>query len=139
MNPTIHRNPINLLRALAVMLVFCHHYMHYAKTDLGLIGTYGGLLGVQLFFLISGYLIVKTASLQSWPSFLRGRVLRIFPTYWFILLLASWFYQPVLPFTAADAPYFWINFFALSHFVPYALVKFDVLTVSWTLTIEWTW
>jgi len=65
MNPTIHRNPINLLRALAVMLVFCHHYMHYAKTDLGLIGTYSGLLGVRLFFLISGYLIVKTASLQS--------------------------------------------------------------------------
>jgi exopolysaccharide production protein ExoZ len=139
MNPTIHRNPINLLRALAVLLVFCHHYMHYAKTNLGLIGTYGGLLGVQLFFLISGYLIVKTASLHSLPIFLRGRVLRIFPTYWFVLLFASWFYQPVLPFTAADAPYFWFNFFALSHFSPYALVKFDVLTVSWTLTIEWTW
>ena len=139
MNSITHRNPINLLRATAVLLVFCHHYMHYAQTDLGLIGTYGGLLGVQLFFLISGYLIVKTASQHSWSSFLRGRVLRIYPTYWVVLLLASWFYQPVLPYTAADAPYFWLNFFALSHFVPYALVKFDVLTVSWTLTIEWTW
>ncbi len=136
---SVHRNPINLLRAVAVLMVFCHHYAQHVKTPIPWVGVYGGMLGVQLFFLISGYLIVKTASQHNLTSFMRGRIFRIYPTYWTILLIASYVYQPVIPYAASDAPYFWINFFAYSHFVPYALGMFDVLSVSWTLTIEWTW
>ena len=134
-----HRNPVNLLRAIAVLLVFCHHYAHYMHTDLGIIGFYGGMIGVQLFFLISGYLIIKTAINRDVFLFLRGRILRIYPTYWTILIIASLIFQPVLPYAFHDASYFWINFLALSHLSPYAAGKFDVLTVSWTLTIEWLW
>ena len=139
MDALSHRNPLNLLRGVAVLMVIGHHFQHYLKTNLEPIGTYGGLLGVQLFFLISGYLIVISASRHDFFKFMRGRALRIFPAYWFVLLLASIFYNPVLPYASEDAPYFWINFFSLTHFVPFALVKFDVLTVAWTLTIEWTW
>lgn len=125
-----HRNPVNLLRAAAVLLVFCHHYAHYFAWNIPVAGVYGGLLGVQLFFLISGYLIIQSSSRSGWAAFLVNRAFRIFPAYWFSVLLFSLLAGGVFPIVAADAPYFVLNLLALSHFSPYALVKFDVLKVS---------
>ncbi len=136
----VHHNPLNLLRALAVVAVFCHHFQHYAAFPIPYLGTVGGLLGVQLFFLVSGYLIVQSASRQHWARFLVGRAFRIFPVYWVALLFLVFAAnnQENMPL-AGDWPYFFATFFALSHFFPYAAGRFDVFTVGWTLTVEWTW
>ncbi len=136
----LHHNNINLLRAVAVLAVFAHHFEHYAHWPIPYLGSFGGKLGVQLFFLISGYLIVQSAARQPWWAFLVNRMFRIFPAYWVAVLAVSYFISHVVPLAnASDWPYFLANLLTLSHIVPYALGHFDVLTVSWTLTIEWLW
>jgi peptidoglycan/LPS O-acetylase OafA/YrhL len=40
-----------------------------------------GHLGVQLFFFISGFLVLRTARGRTWPGFLRARVVRLYPAY----------------------------------------------------------
>jgi|JI6StandDraft_1071083.scaffolds.fasta_scaffold32745_2 peptidoglycan/LPS O-acetylase OafA/YrhL len=134
-----HHNNVNLLRAIAVITVFAHHFTHYTKLSVPWVSVFGGQLGVQLFFLVSGYLIVQSAERLSWQAFLVNRVFRIFPVYWVVLVIVSLWVSHTFPLqNPQDWPYFLINFLALGHFVPYAL-SFDVLTVSWTLTVEWSW
>jgi peptidoglycan/LPS O-acetylase OafA/YrhL len=78
------------LRALAVVLVFLHHWTS--------IGCNVGIIGVQLFFVLSGFLItrillecrhlldsgVQTAAFSLRQFYLR-RILRIFPLYYLCL------------------------------------------------------
>lgn len=91
------RPDINALRALAVLAVVAYHY--------GLPGAGGGFAGVDVFFVISGYLIGS----QIWSALRRGhfsfsqfyqsRLRRIFPAL-FVLCLAclAWGWWYVLPY-----------------------------------------
>ncbi len=87
--------PIEGLRGLAIFLVLLHNID--AFPDEGLFRapsavSYAGWVGVQLFFVISGYLItgglLDTRSASNYFSgFLMRRVLRILPLYLFALVL----------------------------------------------------
>lgn len=69
-------NNIQALRAVAaLMVVHCH-----AAGTLGL-RLDGGANGVDLFFVISGFIIAHVASSDS-SQFLTRRLIRIVPTYW---------------------------------------------------------
>jgi peptidoglycan/LPS O-acetylase OafA/YrhL len=46
-----------------------------------------GWIAVDLFFVISGFLIVDSISKRSFPSFAKARFLRLIPTYWLITFL----------------------------------------------------
>lgn len=138
--PLQHRNPQNLLRALAILGVFAHHVQHYMGIQIPYLGEFGGLLGVQLFFILSGYLIVQTAAQRTASGFWVNRAFRVFPAYWVAVLIISIWPRNLFPgMQAADSPYLITNLLMLSYFSPYAMARFDVLTVSWTLAIEWTW
>jgi peptidoglycan/LPS O-acetylase OafA/YrhL len=85
------------MRALAVASVFAYHAdIAWAK---------GGFLGVDVFFVISGFLITALL-LAEWRrdewldvvSFWKRRALRLLPAL-FVLLVAAWV---VVPFLAAD-------------------------------------
>jgi peptidoglycan/LPS O-acetylase OafA/YrhL len=53
---------IETLRALAVALVFVHHLYSGANIVLlPFVAHIGGWLGVQIFFVVSGYLIIISA------------------------------------------------------------------------------
>jgi peptidoglycan/LPS O-acetylase OafA/YrhL len=96
-------NEIDLLRFIAAMLVISFHYMFrgYAADDLSIM-PYSylspfpkyGYLGVELFFLISGFVILMTASSGSLREFFISRVVRLYPAFWasctltFIVILA---------------------------------------------------
>lgn len=73
-----YRADIDGLRALAVMLVLVFHYFPH---NLG-----GGFVGVDVFFVISGYLITKIITGQmskgtfSFIDFYKRRVRRLFPS-----------------------------------------------------------
>jgi peptidoglycan/LPS O-acetylase OafA/YrhL len=82
---------LDALRAFAVLLVVWHHW--FGPRELGL-----GPMGVWIFFVISGFLITRIL-LNSKGATARGnrsalvrfyvrRFLRIFPLYYFVLLVA---------------------------------------------------
>lgn len=136
----VHNVNIHGLRAIAVCGVVSHHFFAHANFRLPLLSETGGLLGVQLFFVISGYLIVQSASRLGLGSYFLRRVCRIFPAYWFATWLVAVGMSNKSPFFLfTDGWQGILHFLALSHLSPPALLRHDVLTVSWTLTVEWSW
>ena len=80
MEKNIH---IDIIRIIAALMVLSCHVGSYIGVDMS-----GGSKGVQLFFIMSGYLTFR--SLDKYSSILqyyRGRARRILPTYWICLLL----------------------------------------------------
>lgn len=93
-----YRPDIDGLRALAILLVVVYHYF----------GVLGGYIGVDIFFVISGYLItyqiVQGLEKRSFTlsSFYAKRVRRILPALAFVIcacLLYSWFFVFPTDFT----------------------------------------
>src|SRR4249919_3000902 len=84
------------LRGLAALWVFAHHFApsdawKRAFPRLQVLAEIGDL-GVPMFFVISGYCIAAAARTsiqydQSTRYFLYRRVRRIYPPYWFSILL----------------------------------------------------
>ncbi|MBY0381243.1 MAG: acyltransferase [Xanthobacteraceae bacterium] len=86
----IRRNPsLDLLRGLAIAMVALTHCSHVAKSAIpGLhhFSWYYGELGVQLFFIVSGYTMMLTfgdkVDLSAARSFYIRRAFRIVPLFW---------------------------------------------------------
>ena len=92
------------LRLVAALYVVAYHYTAFDLHDphpwgrpvhdifpfFGRISAYG-FLGVQLFFLISGFVICMTAWGRTPKEFLISRVTRLFPAYWFAILATTCF------------------------------------------------
>ncbi|MER7507152.1 acyltransferase [Streptomyces lavendulae] len=80
------------LRILAAVLVLMHHYTrqevwgHDAFGWLTVVGRYSWM-GVELFFMISGFVICMSAWGRPLGSYLRSRVIRLGPAYWFCVLV----------------------------------------------------
>jgi len=91
-----YRFDIEGLRAVAVLSVLFYH--------LGIKGFRGGYVGVDIFFVISGYLITSiiirdiTSETFSIKSFYERRIRRIFPALFFVIgfsfIIASFLYDP---------------------------------------------
>jgi peptidoglycan/LPS O-acetylase OafA/YrhL len=95
MEKTGRANGLDTLRATAIALVFMYHYMAFVSDE----PTFGfasvvGWVGVDLFFVLSGYLIAN----QIFAGIVRGqqlslkyfyirRGLRTLPAFWFVLAL----------------------------------------------------
>ncbi|AJQ96558.1 acyltransferase family protein [Gynuella sunshinyii] len=50
-----------------------------------------GYLGVELFFMISGYVIFFSAKNRTAAMFAESRAIRLYPAYWFAILFTSFF------------------------------------------------
>lgn len=85
---------IQLLRGVAALAVVIYHLkavqQRYFSEDIFPWYTSYGFLGVQLFFMISGFImmhILDTHKTAVTPlNFLKARLIRIVPTYWLITL-----------------------------------------------------
>ncbi|MGW5529529.1 acyltransferase family protein [Streptomyces xanthochromogenes] len=90
------------LRLLAALMVVCFHFIGFDNWDASPWGAstrklfpdahYAaayGWLGVQLFFLISGFVICMSCWGRSLQQFAVSRLLRLYPAYWFAVLLTS--------------------------------------------------
>jgi peptidoglycan/LPS O-acetylase OafA/YrhL len=86
------------LRLLAAAAVIAYHYLGFQHSRWGMpvdekfqflsgVAAYGGL-GVQLFFIISGFVILMSAWGRTIPQFVASRVSRLYPAYW-VSVLAS--------------------------------------------------
>jgi peptidoglycan/LPS O-acetylase OafA/YrhL len=134
------QNNVDLLRALAITAVFIHHAQHVFGGNVPFFGAAGGWFGVQLFFVISGYLIVASYEKHRFAAYVVHRMLRIAPAYLFFFLAIGFASKAITGGAIATDPWaFVVNLIFLQHLFPTALVRFDVLHVSWTLTIEVLW
>jgi len=134
------QNNIDLLRAIAVVSVFIHHAQHVYGGNFPFLGDYGGQFGPQLFFLISGYLISASAQKHSLKEYVFHRVFRIFPAYLFFFIGFGFLTGVVTPHRIVQLPWeFLVNLLLLQQLFPSSLIAFDVLHVTWTLTVEMLW
>lgn len=131
---------IQMLRAVAAAMVFFFHATgHYqalgGQSDIFLKFAAFGFSGVDIFFVISGFVVAhttlgKTRTLSSAISFSKRRLLRIYLGYWpffALTLLVAYIYEP-----AVQADQQFLLSFLLGTIDPKALVLF----VSWSLTFE---
>ena len=155
MEPEIRHKPvryyeIDLLRFVAAVSVVLFHFTyrgfhadHLSPVEYPLIGNVFkyGYLGVELFFIISGYVVLMSAKGKTLSQFFTSRVMRLYPAYWvactFTFLIARLFgprihtlgWSPIL-----DAPLrgYFVNMTMLQSF--FGIAPID--GVYWTLTIE---
>jgi len=143
-----YRREIDGLRAIAVISVILYHI----KFDIDNFLLFkGGFVGVDIFFVISGYLISKILLIElkktktiSVVDFYIRRARRILPILFFILsilLIVGYFY--LLPSlylelsnTSLSVLFFSSNFFFLSNEFNYGNLKSDLnpLLHTWTFS-----
>lgn len=87
-------NSIQLLRCIAALYVTLFHISYWwNQNNDALAGAFkNGHAGIDLFFVISGFVVVQSASkfkpgIASCIQFLKKRFIRIYPVYWLFLLL----------------------------------------------------
>jgi peptidoglycan/LPS O-acetylase OafA/YrhL len=136
---------LDSLRACAIILVLLRHWAVAAQEQWGSLGTgplaalaFNGWLGVDLFFVLSGFLIAThfagpdagPVGRASISRFYRRRAFRTLPLYWGVILLcwlaARWGigngYTPLS---------FLTHFFFLQDYL-----SSDVLVTLWSLAVE---
>jgi peptidoglycan/LPS O-acetylase OafA/YrhL len=94
-------NGLDTLRAIAILLVFLNHEAFRSESSTLLVVQAVGWIGVDLFFVMSGYLIanqvlagVNRGEELSLAAFYARRAFRTWPAYWVVLvcyfLFPSW-------------------------------------------------
>lgn len=116
---------IQVLRAVAACAVVVLHAVPDAHAPVGNAGY--GAAGVDLFFVISGFIMANVAQGRTVGEFLRDRAWRIYPLWW-IAVLPWLFMVPRGPTFIASSLTLW-PIYAGGYYVP-------VLKVGWTLSFE---
>jgi peptidoglycan/LPS O-acetylase OafA/YrhL len=130
---------LDLLRVLAVALVFMDHYPFYHEHSLFGVWGQDGWVGVELFFVLSGFLIGRQVWLAlqrnqfSFGNFYYRRALRTLPAYW--VVLAIYFLVPASREAPLSTPLwqfltFTQNFFATGD------AMYGAYMHSWSLCVE---
>lgn len=138
---------LDICRAIAVLLVFSVHYLSlfYPETSTtvwqGLVLRLGHS-GVDLFFVLSGYLLygafLKRPD-QPRLTFLKNRAWRIFPAYWVALSAYALAMFVVSAEPARSVSNWWLDLTKNMWLLPMFFNEKPWMAVSWTLTFEWGW
>ncbi|WP_299681755.1 acyltransferase [uncultured Roseobacter sp.] len=126
------------LRFICIFMVLWHHFTPFPYLEQWL-GFRRGFLGVDFFFVLSGYLITTLLLREadetggiSLRGFYMRRILRIIPVYFFVVTCVSGYFIVVkgrsellelLPFY-----YLFLSNFLIDH-IP-------LLTITWSLSVE---
>lgn len=139
---------IQALRFMAAMLVVALHAVEALVSHGEKISLWnGGSIGVDIFFVISGFVMALTTAHhpQGWRargnaalSFCRRRLTRLLPLYWFytLLKLFSVILLPTLVIRTTLVPWHVVaSFLLIPVMAPWGQVQ-PVLPVGWTLCLE---
>lgn len=142
-SPTIHFKGINALRFFSAFSILLYHsstYLHRTFPAPLKMFAHNLTLGVDFFFLISGFLISylllvekKNTSTISFIGFYARRILRIFPLYFLVVGIAYlWYHESRPEIDFSKYLYFWGNFWMAET------GKWTVgpLNVLWSICIE---
>ena len=126
---------LDLLRFAAAAAVLVFHFFVLLPDDTGAQHVIAaaarfGFLGVLLFFMISGFVILWTAFNRSPGQFVLARLCRLYPSYWVCVLITS----GVLALAGGAPPWRQIatNLTMFHHWFGFASID----EVYWTLFIE---
>jgi peptidoglycan/LPS O-acetylase OafA/YrhL len=155
MEPEVRHKPvryyeIDLLRFIAALSVVLFHFTyrgyhadHLSPVDypaLGAVFKYG-YLGVELFFIISGYVVLLSAQGKTLGQFIISRITRLYPAYWVactFTFLVQYLGKPAVPSPAwpamleASARTYVFNMTMFQNFLRVP----DLDGVYWTLKVE---
>lgn len=155
MEPEPHQPPlrfyeIDLLRFLAALAVVFYHYTYrgymadnYSPVPFPALApvTKYGYLGVELFFIISGYVVLRSAQGKTVRQFFLSRVTRLYPAFWVACTLTyavKLLWSPVaagMPSVLhASVLQYLYNLTMLHEFLGVAVMD----SVYWSLTMEIT-
>jgi peptidoglycan/LPS O-acetylase OafA/YrhL len=138
---TLRFHELDILRFLAALAVVFFHYTFLNATEYEAITTYPilgeifkyGYLGVELFFIISGFVILLTASKKDWRGFIVSRVSRLYPAFWIAVTLTTlgivFFTSDVMHISFSQ--YLW-NLTMMGNFLDIE----NIDPVYWTLQVE---
>jgi len=135
-------NEIDLLRFIAAISVVLFHYSFrgYAADNLSILSypalapySKYGYLGVNLFFMISGFVILMTASSGSLKDFFVSRFVRLYPTFW-VCCTATFLVTIAIGGTrfSASFPQYFINMISLRGFSEFPSMD----GAYWSLLVE---
>jgi peptidoglycan/LPS O-acetylase OafA/YrhL len=142
-NDTAHKRWIpglDGLRAFALLCVLVHHFNVEAVGQWAL-----GNVGVAVFFCLSGFLVYATLDNDkqrygaiSYERYLRRRVLRIWPLYFFVIavaLLATWLWTDQTITAPSVMPLFLFSLnFQLAHWQEWPF--YAGLAPLWSIAVE---
>jgi peptidoglycan/LPS O-acetylase OafA/YrhL len=132
---------VQYLRACAALLVlFAHAFSYQIGIDNPIIVT-AGRLGVILFFVISGFIMVYITGNGpfSAPTFLKRRAIRIIPLYWLftsVAALLAAFAPSLFQTTVFTWPHYLQSLFFVVHQAPERDGVSPILSLGWTLNYE---
>jgi len=137
------RNDISFLRALSVIAVLLYHFKFTFFN--------GGFIGVDIFFVISGYLMTRIILTEfsknnfSILDFYKKRVIRIFPAFMAMITFFAVLIYFIIPtqFINYTHSYFSSSFFFSNIYYYFisgyfnAPSKVNFLLHTWSLSVEW--
>ncbi|MFO0551975.1 MAG: acyltransferase [Polyangiaceae bacterium] len=133
------------VRGLAILLVMLHHFTWLPKDSLAHKAVFGvrklGWSGVDLFFVLSGYLITSIlieyrGDAKYYSIFYARRALRIIPLYYVVLALSLFVLPLVLdvPDLGGNTVWWWLH--ASNWYLAFHGMSHKTLDVCWSLSIE---
>jgi peptidoglycan/LPS O-acetylase OafA/YrhL len=137
---------LDVFRFCAALAVLLYHYVSsyvdYAELPSALRAathvTRYGYLGVELFFMISGFVILWSAQGRTATQFAVSRVSRLYPTFWVAMLLSTLLIVISENWRAGagDTPISLARLVANATMVPSLLGAVPIDGVYWTLEFE---
>ncbi|MEO7495427.1 MAG: acyltransferase [Massilia sp.] len=128
---------LDLLRAIAIVWVMLYHLQSYGVALPSVVGF--GWMGVDLFFVLSGYLIgwqllkpYTHGAQPSWGQFFARRAFRVLPAY--LAVVAIYFAVPAVRESEGIAPLWQFLTFTQNLFPDY--FRNRALSHIWSLCIE---
>ncbi|EFK3585234.1 acyltransferase family protein [Escherichia coli] len=129
---------LQYLRGIAAILVVLYHYRgelnaSYAQKGLGDLLFSNGYIGVDLFFMVSGFVIMlSTEKDKSYLSFAIKRIFRLYPVYIVCLILCTYLLSKPID----------LNFYKSLFFIPLNMNSqapwfgYSLVYTAWTLMYE---
>ncbi|MEK7622392.1 MAG: acyltransferase [Patescibacteria group bacterium] len=127
------------LRGLAILCIMLFHYLYLYDLRYGHLYTFsfnfhwGGFFGIYLFFVISGFVVMKSLERVKKPlDFIINRLSKLYPSYWLAMIITYTFvFIFGLPGREVGFKDFLINLSMLQHWLGVP----DVDGVYWILPI----
>lgn len=135
-SPTTDRlHALDLLRFVAALSVAFAHWYWVTPDEIRKLQfypeqwfRYGGLLGVIFFFIISGFVILRSAQASTPLRFAGSRAIRLYPAFWICCAITFLLTDPWL--------HAWRDFLVNLTMFPEALGVMPMDEAYWTLVLE---